>query len=123
MKKKVLIVDDEEDILTSVAMLINNMGYEAKTANNGKKALEMLKKQKFDLVLLDILMPGISGREVLENIREYPKLKNQKAAFLTVVKLSEYGRDIMKKKLKPVDYFQKPINVSDFRRRIKKILG
>ncbi|MBW2966142.1 response regulator [Candidatus Woesearchaeota archaeon] len=122
MKKKVLIVDDEEDILTSVAMLINDMGYEAKTVNNGKKALEMLKKQKFDLVLLDILMPDMSGREVLEKIREDPKLKNQKAAFLTVVKLSEYGRGIMKKKLKPVDYFQKPINVSDFRRRIKKIL-
>ena len=122
MKKKVLIVDDEEDILTSVAMLINNMGYEAKTVNSGEKALEIIKKQKFDLILLDILMPGISGREVLEKIREYPKLKNQKVAFLTVVKLSEYGKDMMEKKLKPVDYFQKPINVSDFKRRIKKIL-
>ena len=122
MKKKVLIVDDEEDILVSVAMLIKDMGYEAKTVNSGKKSLEMLKKQKFDLVLLDILMPGISGREVLEKIRKYPKLKNQKVAFLTVVKLSEYGRDIMKKKLKPVEYFQKPISVNDFRKRIKKIL-
>ncbi len=121
-KKRVLIVDDQEDILTSVGMLVQSMGYEAKTVNNGKKALKALQQESFDLVLLDVLMPEMSGREVLEKIRKDPKLKEQKVAFLTVIQLSEPGKDIVKK-LKPIEYFQKPIDVDDFRKRLKKILG
>lgn len=120
-KKRVLIVDDQEDILTSVGMLVESEGYETKTANNGKQALAMLKKESFDLVLLDVLMPEMSGREVLEKIRKDPKLKNQKVAFLTVIRLSEPGKDVVKE-LKPIEYFQKPIDVADFRKRLKKIL-
>ncbi len=122
MAKKVLIVDDEEDILSSVKILVESMGYEAKTANNGKKALRALQEEIFDIVLLDVLMPEMSGREVLERIRKDPKLKNQKVAFLTVIQLSEPGKDIVKK-LKPVEYFQKPIDVADFRKRLKRVLG
>jgi len=121
MIKKILIVDDEKDILTSVKELIEDIGYKAKTASNGKKALERLKLEKYDLVLLDMLMPEMSGREVLEKIRKDPKLKKQKVAFLTVVQLSEPGKNIVKE-LKPVDYFQKPIDIADFRKRLKKIL-
>ncbi len=121
MAKKVLIVDDQEDILTSVGMLVQSMGYEAKTVNNGKKALKSLQQESFDLVLLDVLMPEMSGREVLEKIRKDPKLKNQKVAFLTVIRLSEPGKDIVKE-LKPIEYFQKPIDIADFRKKLKKIL-
>ncbi len=120
-KKKILIVDDQEDILTSVGMLVEGEGYKAKTASNGKQALAMLKKESFDLVLLDVLMPEMSGREVLQKIRADPKLKNQKVAFLTVIQLSETGKDIVKK-LKPIAYFQKPISVADFRKRLNKLL-
>ncbi len=121
MAKKVLIVDDQKDILTSVGMLVEGEGYKAKTATNGKQALAMLRKESFDLVLLDVLMPEMTGREVLQKIRKDSKLKNQKVAFLTVIQLSETGKDIVKK-LKPDAYFQKPINVADFRKRLKKIL-
>jgi len=118
----VLIVDDEEDIRISLKMLVEDMGYKATTAENGIKALELLKKEKFDIVLLDILMPKMSGREVLENIRKDPKLKDQKVVFLTVVKLGLVGKDSIKN-LKPTDYLQKPIKVAEFRERIKKIVG
>ncbi len=102
-KKKILIVDDQEDILTSVRMLVESEGYEAKTVNNGKKALKALQQESFDLVLLDVLMPEMSGREVLQKIRADPKLKNQKVAFLTVVQLSETGKDVVEK-LKPTAF-------------------
>ncbi len=121
MTKKILIVDDEEDILTSVKQVVESMGYEGKTVNNGKQALKLLKQEKFDLVLLDILMPEMSGKEVLENIRNDQKLKSQKVAFLTVVELGQEGVKLVKK-LKPVDYFQKPINPNDLRKRLNKIL-
>ena len=122
MGKKVLIVDDDEDILASIRMLVDKMGLDVKTANNGMKAIEMLKKEKFDLVLLDILMPGMSGREVLKRIRSDSNLKNQKVIFTTVVQLSGAGESIIKE-LKPSDFIQKPVNVAEFKRKINKVLG
>jgi len=122
MVKKILIVDDEEDILTSVKMLLESAGYKIKTAMSGKEALRILHKESFDLVLLDILMPKLSGRELLEMIRADPKLKKQKVAFLTVIRLSQAGVKAVKK-LKPVKYFEKPImDTADFKRKIKAIL-
>ena len=98
------------------------MGYVVKAVNTGKDALNILKKQKFDLVLLDILMPEMSGREVLQIIRKDPKLKNQKVAFLTVVELGQAGRDLVKT-LKPIEYFHKPLlDLDAFKKRIGEIL-
>lgn len=123
MVKKILIVDDEKDIASSVKMLVEGMGYNSAIANDGKMALDMLNKEKFDLVLLDILMPQMSGREVLEKIRASSKLKNQKVAFLSVIQLSPEGKNSIKK-LKPVEYFQKPIvDISDFKVKLKKLVS
>jgi two-component system, OmpR family, response regulator ChvI len=119
--KKILIVDDERDILTSMKILIESMGIKVKTVDNGRKALNALKKEFFDLVLLDILMPGMSGKEVLEKIRKDSKLKKQKVAFLTVVRLGDVGKKEIKK-LKPVDYIEKPVDIDSFKKKIKKIL-
>jgi CheY-like chemotaxis protein len=122
MAKKILVVDDELDILESVKMLVECIGYEVEIVDNGVKALNILKKEKFDLVLLDILMPKLSGIEVLKKIREDSKLKNQKVAFLTVVGLNQAGKDVVKK-LHPADYIEKPIDNKIFKEKIKKMLG
>jgi CheY-like chemotaxis protein len=119
---KVLIIDDEYDILESMQMLVESMGYEAETIDNGKKAISMLKKSKYDLVLLDILMPKISGIETLKKIREDSKIKDQKVIFLSVVSPSRNGKGIIKK-LKPLDYIEKPINNKTFKTKLKKYLG
>ncbi len=121
MAKKVLIVDDEPDIRISVRQAVENEGFEAKTANNAKQALRLLHGEKFDLVLMDIFMPEMSGRDAVKEIRADSKIKNQKVAFLTVAELSSNGKAIIKK-MNPVDYFQKPIELKDFIRRLKKIL-
>ncbi len=121
MPAKILIVDDQRDILDSMTTLVRKMGYGVKTADNGKQAFELLHREKFDLALVDILMPEMSGRELVELIRADPQLKKMKVAFLTVVELGKAGVSSIKK-LKPVEYFQKPIDVPDFRRRLKKIL-
>ena len=120
---KILIVDDEADIRESVKMLIQTIGKnEIKTVNDGKKAIKILQKEKFDLVLLDILMPKMSGIETLQKIRQNPKLKNQKVIFLTVVIPSEKGSNTIKK-LKPLEFIKKPIDNTSFKKKIKKILG
>jgi CheY-like chemotaxis protein len=122
MVKKILVVDDEMDILESVDMLLSKSGYDVKTVESGKKAIEFLKKDNFDLVLLDILMPKMSGIQTLEQIRADPKIKNQKVAFLTVVSPSANGKGIIDQ-LKPVEYLQKPIENVSFRKKIKKLVG
>ncbi len=120
--KKILVVDDEEDITKSVKMLLENDGYIVFTVNNGKDALQKLEKETFDLVLLDILMPEMPGNEVAEKIRKNPKIKNQKILFLTVVTLGELGKSIIQQ-LKPSGYVQKPFKAAELRAKIKKLVG
>jgi len=121
MVKKILVVDDEIYILSSTKEIVESLGYKVTTALDGNKALSLLKKRKFDLVLLDVLMPGMTGIEVLEKIRKIPKLKTQKVAFSTVVQLSPSGKSFVSK-LKPVAYFQKPFDIADFKKRIRILL-
>ncbi len=121
MKKRVLIVDDEEDIRNSISYLIKRMGFESALARDGREAIRLLKNEKFDLVIMDIFMPGMSGIDCVKEIRKNPKTKNQKIVFLTVAQVVESGKEEMNK-LKPADYILKPIELEDFEKRIKKIL-
>ena len=119
---RILVVDDEEDILSSIGTLLSKSGHDVKTTPSGREALGLVRTGKFDLVLLDVLMPEISGREVLERIRADPETRGQKVAMLTVVQLSHAGEKIIRK-LRPVEYFQKPIDVDDFLKRVARVLG
>jgi len=119
---RILVVDDEADILESVGMLVEAMGYEAVTVSSGQKALAALKKGKYDLVLLDILMPKMSGLETLRQIRADPKMKAQKVVFLSVVSPSRNGKNTIKE-LNPLDYIEKPIDNVSFKKRLRKIFG
>ena len=69
---KILIVDDEPDMRTVLFHTLRSAGYQVSEAAGGEEALKKIKRTKFDLVLLDIMMPQMSGYEVLEKIREMP---------------------------------------------------
>ena len=69
-KRKILIVDDEPDFLEVMLVRLEASGYEVMVVSNGEDALKKIKKDKPDAVLLDILMPGIDGLEVLKRIRK-----------------------------------------------------
>mgnify|MGYP006436799707 FL=1 len=120
--KKILLVDDELDIRESVKMLLETMNYEVEITDDGNNAITMLKNGTFDLVLLDILMPKISGIKTLEKIRADSKIKNQKVVFLTVVSPTKNGEGIIEK-LGTLDYIEKPIDNNSFKEKIEKILG
>jgi CheY-like chemotaxis protein len=72
-KKKVLVVDDEIDFVELIQMRLKSDGYEVITANNGKDALDRVKKDKPDAILLDIMMPETDGLSVLKEIRQKDK--------------------------------------------------
>lgn len=86
MPYKVLIVDDEEAVRGLFVDLLKKEGYQTGACTTGEEALELLKKESFDVVLLDIKLPGISGLEVLKNIRDSYK-------DLTVVMITGFGYD------------------------------
>ncbi len=86
MKKKdikILLVDDEPDILEIVGYNLKSEGYQIFTANNGVEAIASAKKINPHLILLDIMMPEMDGIEACEKIRKVPTLENVIIAFLT----------------------------------------
>lgn len=118
---KILLVDDEVDILKSIGGVIQSMGYEVALAKDWKMALSFLNKDKFDLVILDVLMPEMSGIDVLTKIRENPKLKSQKVVFLSVIDPRPADGDRLDK-LSPLGYLQKPIEIDEFKKELKGFL-
>ena len=121
MAKKILVVDDEADIRASIRTLLENEGYQVSTAIDGKGCLTMLKKNKFDLVLIDFFMPGMSGRELAEKIKEDIKLKNLKVIFLTGASFSSAGIKELDK-INVLDYIKKPFINEELIKRVKKII-
>ena len=123
MVKTVMIVDDAKDTVGMVKKLLESEGYETMDAYNGNEALQLLKKtkEKPDLILLDMFMPEMSGREVCERIREDEELKDIKVAFFTVAAFSKQGKRMLKD-LKVSDYIVKPFDIDDLLRRVHRML-
>jgi len=116
MSKTILIVDDQEDIRFSIKSLLEKHGYVVYTAQDGDDCLNKLKDVKVDLVLLDIMMPGIPVRELIEQI------KDPKIAFLSAVRMSDLEKDeLMKENI--VAYIQKPPTNEQLLQQINKILS
>ena len=83
MSKKVLVVDDEEIIRRTLRINLAQWGYEAEEAPDGDQALEALDSEKFDLLILDILVPKKNGWEVLREVRSNPKTREMPVIVLT----------------------------------------
>src|SRR3972149_298908 len=114
--KTVMIVDDENTLRELVKAVLETEGFDVVEAIDGADCLRKLQKIKPSLILLDMMMPGMSGRETCEKIRTNPKTKNMKIIFLTVAKFSETGKGTLKK-MKVLDYITKPFDNSDLIKR------
>lgn len=119
MSKKILIVDDEQNIRMTLKHCLKGEGYDIGMAVNGEEALEKIKSDDFDLVLLDIKMPGLSGMEVLKKLRDH---ENE----VKVIMMTAYGtveRAVEAMKLGAIDFISKPFTPEEIREIIKKVLG
>ncbi len=117
---RILLVDDEEDILEFVSYNLQREGFRVYVARNGKEAIEMASKVKPDLVILDVMMPEMDGIAACEEIRKLPNCKNIIIAFLTArgedysqIAGFEAGAD---------DYITKPIRPKVLISRVKALL-
>lgn len=109
--ERILIIDDQEVFRRKLELGIENLGYEASSAPNGQAGLDRLRKEKFDLLLLDIVMPGMDGFEVMEFMREEADLRDIPIIVISaldgemdaVVKAIEIGaQDFLPKNFDPV---------------------
>ncbi|HEX2958249.1 MAG TPA: response regulator [Chitinispirillaceae bacterium] len=121
-KVTILIIDDDAGIRESLSLIIKTMGFTVKAVDNGFDALTLFSQQKFDLVVLDVIMPEMDGWEVLKYIRDDPLLQSTKVMLLTA-KSTEKDRLIGKKILKADEYISKPFDLNEFKDTIRKLLG
>lgn len=106
--KKILIADDEPDILEIVQYNLQNEGYEVATAKNGNEAIELAKRFNPDLIILDIMMPGKNGIEVCNILRMQPAFNDTLIIFLTA--LSDEVTEVKGLETGADDFITKPVS-------------
>ena len=115
----VLIVDDTE---TNIDILVETFGeeYDITVAMDGESALEAVEEDPPDLILLDIMMPGMSGFDVCKQLKDNPETSNIPIIFLSALTEAEEKRKGMA--LGAIDFFTKPFEVSEIRTKVKQHL-
>ena len=123
MKKKdikILLVDDEQDILEIVGYNLSQEGYQIVTASNGKEAIAKAKKEHPQLIIMDVMMPEMDGMEACENIRKIPELQDTIITFLTA--RSEDYSQVAGFDAGADDYIAKPIKPKVLVSKVKALL-
>lgn len=121
MSKRVLVVDDEPNIVMSLEFLMRRAGFEVQVARNGREALAALEGAPPDLLLLDVMMPEFDGYEVCERIRSRSEWNGTKIIMLTA-----RGRDVERERglsLGADAYVTKPFSTRDLVEQVKQMLG
>ncbi|MBX2972270.1 MAG: response regulator transcription factor [Flavobacteriales bacterium] len=120
LAQKVLLVDDEPDILELLRYNLEREGYAVQTALNGRDALKAAKSSRPDLIVLDIMMPGMDGVEVCMQLRQLPEFKNTVITFLTA-RGEDYSQ-IAGFDAGADDYITKPVRPKVFMSKVKALL-
>ena len=121
MAKKILIVDEDNNVRVSLTLFLQNLGYDADTASSGNEALELLKKntgKAYELILLDLRMPGLTGMQVLAKMRDMD-IKTD------VIMMSAYGtieNAVESMKLGALDFLIKPVTLESLKSIIDNAL-
>jgi DNA-binding response OmpR family regulator len=119
-KRRVLIVDDEPNIVLSLEFLLRQQGYEVSVARDGEEALAAASRLRPDLVVLDVMLPGLDGFEVCRRLRERPELGGLKILLLTA-----RGRDV--DRVRGLEegadaYVSKPFSTRELMKRVAELL-
>ena len=121
MKHRVLIADDEPNIVVSLEFLMKREGYEVSVARDGQAALDAIVRDRPDLVLLDVMMPGKSGFDVCQAVRA-----DESLATVKILMLTAKGRDTDLAKgtaLGADAYMTKPFSTKELAARVRELLG
>jgi len=119
MKKlKILLVDDEEEFVTTLAERLELRGLQARAALNGEAALKMIEADTPEIVILDIMMPGIGGFEVLRRIKaQHPRLP-----VILLTGRGSTNEGIKGMRLGAFDYLMKPLNIEELLKKMQEAI-
>jgi len=120
-RKRILLVDDNQDILQVISRRLQSWGYETFTADSGEEGLRIAEEQRPDLIILDIMMPKMKGRDVCARLKANPKTQQIPVIFLTALGLADHvkaGMDVGAE-----DYIVKPFQPSELKERITVCLA
>jgi CheY-like chemotaxis protein len=128
MAKKILIVDDEPDAVDFAKEVLESEGHTVVTASDGTKGLAAMRREKPDLVVLDVQMPDMDGFEVFQEMKKDEAQKAMPVVMLTGIKEKVgigFSADEMKDYMgaRPSDYIEKPIDPAKLKEAVNKILG
>jgi DNA-binding response OmpR family regulator len=115
--RHILIVDDDKEIVQLIAIYLQNEGYKASRAYNGKEALNFFEKEKIDLVILDVMMPKVDGLEVCRNLRA----RNHVPILMISAKTEDMDK-IIGLMSGADDYLTKPFNPLELVARVKTLI-
>lgn len=118
--ERVLIVDDDPDIVRLVSYNLSHAGYEVQTASTGRKALELVQKQPPDLIILDLMLPELDGTEVCRTLRQ--QIPSRRIPILMLTARGEEIDRVVGFELGADDYVSKPFSPRELVLRIKSIL-
>lgn len=116
---KILVVDDEQPIRETLEMFLREKGYDVVTSDEGGKALEIVQRERPDIVILDIRLPGMGGLEVLQRIRE----KTEGIPVIMITAYHDMETTIQAMKLGAYEYIHKPIDVDELEIAIDKVVN
>lgn len=123
MSKKILVVDDEVVLTKMVKMNLERTGlYDVRTVNEGSKALEVAREFKPDLIFMDVMMPDMSGDEVIAEIKEDPELSSTPYVFMTAI-VTKAETENMGSNIGGNEFLAKPVKVEELLETIERILG
>ncbi|MBU0502271.1 MAG: response regulator [bacterium] len=120
MARKILIIDDEPDMVEMISMRLKAFNYETISAGNGEEGIKIANQQKPDLILLDLMMPVMDGYETCKQLKEDDKTKKIPIIILTAVgKADSVSRSM---EIGAVDYISKPFEPKTLMEKIRKVL-
>ena len=130
MKKNILVVDDDMDVITFVSTVLEKIGYKVIGAKDGEEALSKIKSNKPDLIILDILMPKQSGIKMYRELKTDESLKDILVVILSAISkrtflrsqeaLTEFGGEAVPE---PEVYIEKPVEPEDLAQTVREVLS
>ena len=117
---KILVIEDEELMIKALEFRLKKDGFEVSLARDGAQGIEMLEKESYDLVITDIMMPFVSGLEVVSHIKSNPSLRDTPVIVLSSIGLERVIMEAFEMGVD--DFITKPFNLGELVIRVKKFV-
>ena len=117
--KKILVVDDDQSILDAISLILDDSGYKVYSTLRGQEAIEKIEEYSPDLVLLDVLLSGVDGRDISRKIKENPRIKKTRVVMIS----AHPSASTDFKKYKADDFLPKPFGLEELLNIVKKHLS